>query len=403
MAIAVWSSTAVADAPTAFERGLERFQANDFAGAIAPLSEAHAASPADPDAALLLAISYYRLGEPDRAQPLFAQAERDGDEDDRASARVFLGLIADARGESARARGYYALVAHSPTELGVSGRMLLERSGPERWSVVAIVQPGYDSNVALQPATASVGPPGVGRDAGDTDVSLIAGGTVRPSLALPLVLEDTLLYRAYGRQHDYDMLGDVIGGTATLAGTDNRASLGYHFDASLLGGSAYQQGHLVDAMARHDFAQLGVAAYYTFADRVYYPATYAGYTGVTHTGVAELASGSQLAIGYVIERAITDDATLSDLGQGARASAVLRPWSTAELHATALVIHRAYDAAAMGRVDLQARADAALYMDVSRAFGLVCGASFVRNASNAADYDYTKWVVFAGVIAAASP
>src|SRR5690242_1597762 len=136
---------------TPFELGVARVRADDFTGAIPPLEQAHAADPGDTDTALLLGIAYYRTGRLDDARPLLHQAERASDAETQASARVFLGLIADARGNVSRARTYYALVARSSTELGASGRLLLDDSGAERWSVVAIVRPGYDSDVALLP------------------------------------------------------------------------------------------------------------------------------------------------------------------------------------------------------------------------------------------------------------
>lgn len=402
------TAAARADVPASpFERGVARFRAEDFAGALAPLEQAHAADPDDADTALLLGITYYRLGRADDARPLLELAAARGDADDRASARVFLGLIADERGDSERARDYYALVARSSGELATSARLLLEHDGPQRWSLVAIVRPGYDSNVALQPATVAPGP-GAGNP-GDSDLSLIGSATVRPFEDTPLVLDTTVLYRAYAQQTSYDMLADAIGATATMAGARDRATLAYHYDASTLGGARYELAHVVDASYRHALgAGLAAGASYSFAARDYAQDAYAGYTGLYHTAGAELAWGSprgpaEASAGYVFEREGTDDATLASIGHGGRGQLHIRLGDAADLRASAEAIHRTFDAAAMGRIDTSISADAALYVDVTDALGFVLGASLVRNVSNVADYDYMKWTAFAGLIATALP
>lgn len=409
-ALAIAASCAVApsaraDDETAFERGVARFSADDFAGAIPLLAQARAADPHDTDTALLLGIAYYRTGELDAARPLLLEAERADDAETQASARVFLGLIADAAGNVARARRYYALVAHSPTDLGASGRLLLDDSGAERWSIVAIVRPGYDSDVPLLPATAA--PPGAAI-AADADVTAVLGATARPSLAVPLVLDDTLSYRKQTQLTAYDMLADSVGATLTLAGAADRGSLAYHFEASMLGGARYELGHVVELAYRHTLGgDLGLGARYTLAARDYAQDAYAGYTGLEHTGVAELAWGepttpTEVTVGYVIDRDGTDDPALSELGQGGQLTLRARPWSGGELRGLVLAENRMYDAASMDRHDMLLTGNLALYVDLSHTFGLVFGATVTRNASSDADYDYAKWTAYAGLIVGAS-
>lgn len=390
--------------PSPLERGVALVQAHRYAAAVAPLAAAHAADPADPDAALLLGIAYYQTGEHGRARPLLEQVERDGDADAQASARVFLGLIADASGELERARGYYALVARSPTELGPSGRRLLDRSGPERWSVAAILRPGFDSNVPLLPGTAIE--PSTG-DRADADLTLIGSAAVRPLPGIPLVLDETASYRKQAALGAYDSLGDVLGATLVLADRANQASLAYHFEGSTLGGARYELGHVVDAGYRRALGGYGLALRYTFAARDYAQDAYAGYTGRYHTAIAEAAWGGpaaphELAIGYVLERDATDEPALAAIAHGGRIAARVRPWRGGELRVSASASARLFDAAAMGRRDLLARGEAALYLEVSRAVGLVLGLTLVRNASNVADDDHAKATAFAGVIVAAS-
>ncbi len=407
--VALVASTAAAET-SAFERGVELFRSGDFAGSIAPLEQARAGDPHDADTALLLGIAYYRVGRSDDAEPLLRQAETDGDESSRASARVFLGLIADARGDTSRARRYYAQVARSSTELGASGRLLLEQGGPERWSLVALLLPGYDSNVALLPASAA--PPGPGRGGGgdgDADLALVGAATARPVPDLALVLDETLLYRRYASQTAYDMLANAVGASYTLAGAADRAMLAYHFDASMLGGTRYELAHLVDASYRHAIADsYGIGARYSFAYHDYAPVDYAGYTGPDHVAGIDFAWGSSRApsegtVGYVFERESTSDPTLASTGHGGRAQLRARITSDSELRASALAIYRTFDAASMGRVDTHLRGDVALYIGVADAIGLVAGATLARNVSNDPNYDYTKWTVFVGLAAAATP
>ncbi|HSN30234.1 MAG TPA: hypothetical protein VLT45_28295, partial [Kofleriaceae bacterium] len=283
----------------------------------------------------------------------------------------------------------------SPTELRTSGQLLLERSGPERWSLVAVIRPGYDSNVALMPATAL--PPNGG---GDADMTLIGAATARPSLEVPLVLDETAAYRKQATMSSYDMLSDALGGTLTFAGRRDRVTAAYHFEAAMLGGSRYEIGHVGEATYRHVLAgEWSAGAQYTFAARDYAQDAYAGYSGLEHTGIADVGWGG-LSLGYVIDRDATTDSMLAATSQGLRATAGVHASSAVELRATAVALDRAFDEA--GRRDVQVRVDAAAFFAVSKRLGAVIGSTLVRNASNAADFDYTKWTVFAGLVLGAS-
>ena len=380
-ALAVLVATATparADDVGALEHGIAAFRAGAFTSAIAPLEAAHAAEPDDADTALLLGIAYYRVGRAGDARPLLELAEARGDRDAQASARVFLGLIAEEHGDDDRARAYFSLVAGSSTELRASGRLLLDRSGPERWALVAILRPGYDSNVAVLPATAAA----QGMRSADADMTLVAAATGRPSLELPIVLDETIVYRKQAQLSAYDMLTDTLGGTATFG----RARLAYHFEAALLGGARYDIGHVAEASFRRGV----VGARYTFAARDYAQDAYAAYSGFEHTGALE-AHWRDVTVAYVIDRDATTGAMLAATSQGGRADV-----SAGAFRGSAIVLDRQFDE--NGRVDVQARIDGAVFLDISRTLGVVIGATLVRNASNAPDFDYTKWTVFAGLV-----
>jgi hypothetical protein len=186
------------------------------------------------------------------------------------------------------------------------------------------------------------------------------------------------------------MLSDTLGGTVTLAGTRVRATIAYHLEAMLLGGARYEIGHVAEASYRHDV----VGVRYTFAARDYAQDAYAGYSGLEHTGVLE-AHWRELTIGYVLDRDSTDDMTLAANSQGGRADVVAGPF-----RGSALVLDRRFDE--LGRTDVQVRVDGALFLELSKAIGGVVGATFVRNASNTPDFDYTKWTLFAGLVIGAA-
>lgn len=394
-ALAAWCAPAFAD-DDAFERGLARFQAEDFAGALPLLEQAHAVAPRDADIALLLGIAYYRVQARERAVPLLAQAERDGDDESKASARIFLGLIAEEAGHDERANVYYEQVARTSPDLGASARLLIEQVGPARWLVVGVMRPEVDSNVALLPMTTGRGHTKV---AGDGELDLVLAVSARPLDNVPFVVDQTLSYEKHASYTDFDMLSDRIGATYTVARHRDRASLAYHFEASRLAGEKYEVGHVVEVAARHRLADaLALGARYTFVARDYGSA-YAGYSGLSHGGLVQLVRGTrsqplELAAGYGIEREGADDRSLTMLAHGPRADLRWRIWKRGELRASLIGQDRVFDR----HRDLYVWGQSAMYIDVSSMFGLVAGVSGTLNDSDDKQLRYTKYTAFAGVI-----
>lgn len=391
-----------ADADADLQRGVARFEAGEFAAAIAPLEAAHAADPSDLDTDLLLGIAYYRCADPARARPLLALAAQSPDPETRDSARIFLGLLADAAGDTAGALGYYDSVAHGSSSLATSGRALLDRGRGEKLSAALVVRPELDSNVPVLPST--IAPTGSGT--GDRDLFVLALVRVRPLDAVPVVLDEALAYRKQMQLADYDLASSVTGATWSHQGAAHDAALGYHFDASTLGGALYQLGHTVDAGARRAIAgPFGVAASYQLAVRTLYPDAFAGYTGMVQTATARLswrAPGWELDAGAVIGREATDDPTLSVVASGGQLAGRVRI-GRADLRLFARATDRRYDAAAMGRRDVQVRADASLYIDLTPHLGAVLGGSLLDNRSNAMDGGFVKWTGYLGVVVATAP
>lgn len=400
--VALGSAPALADAEAELERGLARFQAGEFAAAVGPLEAAHAADPLDLDTDLLLGIAYYRCGDPGRARPLLAAAEHSLDSETRDSARIFLGLVADAAGDTAGALGYYDSVAHGSSSLATSGRELLDRGRGERLSAALVVRPELDSNVPLLPGTTT--PTGGGT--GDRDLFVLALLRVRPLDAASVVLDETLAYRKQMQLTDYDLASSVTGATWSHLGAVYHAALGYHFDASTLGGALFQLGHTVDAGARRAIAgSFGIAASYQLVVRTLYPDAFAGYTGTVQTAAAQLswrAPAWELEVGAVIGREATEDATLSAVASGGQLAGRLR-LGRADLRLFARAADRRYDAAAIGRRDFQLRADASVYVDLTRHVGAVLGGTLLDNRSNVMDDGFVKWTGYLGVVVATAP
>jgi tetratricopeptide (TPR) repeat protein len=390
LCIALLATAAHADT---FEDGLAKFQAEDFAGAVPLLEQAHAATPSDADIALLLGIAYYRTDARDRAKPLLEQAERDGDEESKASARIFLGLLAEDAGQDERANVYYEQVARVSPELGASARLLIDQAGPARWLVVGVMRPEVDSNVALLPMTSGRGH---NKGSADGELDLVLAVSARPIDAVPLVVDQTLSYDKHATMTEYDMLADRVGATYTVTRQRNRGSLAYHFEASRLGGERYQLGHVVDIAGRRRLGDaLALGGRYTFAARDY-GGSYSDYSGLSHTGLVQIVRGTrsqplELAGGYEVQR---DGSSVTMFAHGPRGDVRWRMWKRGELRASIVVQDRIYDR----QRDLFAWAQAALYVDVSSTFGLVTGASGTLNASDSKQSGYTKYTAFAGVI-----
>jgi tetratricopeptide (TPR) repeat protein len=392
----------VSDGNAELERGLARFQAGEFAAAIGPLRAANAAAPSDLDTALLLAIAYYRCGDVGHARPLLIAAAGSPDPETRDSAQIFLGLAADATGDADAALGYYDSVARGSSSLADSGRALSARGRGERLSAALVIRPEFDSNVALQPATAAA----ASGSAADRDVFVLADLHARPFVGIAVVLDEALAYRKQAAFTEFDMASSVSGLTWSHRGPEYRAALGYHVDLSMLGGALLQVGQTADAGARRAIAGgFGIAASYQLAIRTLYPDVYAGYSGAVQTGTARLswlADTWELELGAVVGREATEDPALTALAAGGQLAARIR-LGRADLRAFARATDRRYDAASQGRRDLQVRADASLYVDLTPHLGAVLGGALLDDRSNAMDEGYVKWTGYLGLVVATGP
>jgi tetratricopeptide (TPR) repeat protein len=399
------ADAAAADVASPLEHGLARFRARDFAGALPALERAHAAAPDDLDAALVLGITYYRLGRGDAASPLLEAAARSPDAETAGSAKIFLGLLADARGDQEGARAYFQAVASSPAaSLARAARTWLEREPrvgrPERFTFDLLVRPELDSNVALVPD--APGPPSSAAASGDADLLLLAALGVRP-FAGGLVLEDSVSYRQQARLTRYDLATHSVGVRQGFGGAHQRLTLAYHFDSAWLAGATYSLGHVAEGRyLRHLTDDLGLGGRYTFAYRDYRADGYVGYSGVAQVAALEASLGGddaavQVEVAAAFVRDDTTDAALTNSGAGGRFALAAGLAPGVGLLVNGAATARRFDPAAMGRQDLQLRGDASLYLAISPALAVVVGGSVSRNASTDAASEYLKLVGFVGL------
>lgn len=402
LATALVTSSAGADAADELELGVARIQAGEFAAAIAPLLAAHQHDPSDLDTALLLGIAYYRCDDAARARPPLAAAARSEDPETRDGARILLGLLADGEGDADAALGYYDGVARSGSSFAASGRRLLARERGDRIAGALVIRPEFDSNVAVLPTAAL---PADG-SASDRALFLLGELHVRPFDEFGLVLDQTLAYRKQSRMTDHDMGSIVSGMTWSGRLARYRGALGYHVDLSTLGGERLQVGQALDVGARRAItASLGAAVGYQLAARSLYPDGYTGYSGVIHSGAAQLswlAAAWELELTGLVVRESTQDPALSALAAGGQLAARLR-LGRADLRISGRAMDRRYDAAANGRRDLQLRGEAALYVAVASHLGAVLGATLLDDRSSAMDASYAKWTCYLGAVIATAP
>jgi hypothetical protein len=411
------------DKAVALERGLARFQAGDFAGAVPSLERARTIDPTDLEVALLLGIAYYRTERARLAEPLLEAAATSADSETRASARIFLGLIAGDHGELDAALAFLGEAAASSSgALAESGRTLLALTSPRRLSASVLVRSEFDSNVPLLPSTPAPGSTSCS-DRADGDALVLASLSVRPVLRVGLTFEETASYRQQFHCLDYDLFWNTAGIRYVYLGHRARFELAYDFEVLTLGSALYALGHVAEGGYRYAVVgDLGLAAHYLFRYRDYPAAPFDAFTGPSHTMLVEASWGTpdrplELDFAYVFVRESTKDPLPNDFAQGgcpappAPYTAFSATGQGARVHArtsfarrfsallTAWVIRRVFDPDPCNppRHDTQLYADLSLAVSLGRGLALVGGGSLLRNISTASDFDYLKATAHLGV------
>jgi hypothetical protein len=110
----------------------------------------------------------------------------------------------------------------------------------------------------------------------------------------------------------------------------------------------------------------------------------------------------ELELGGVLAREATHDLALAVSAPGGQLLARVRLGRGVEARAFAQIADRSYDAASMGRRDVQIRGDASLYLELSSHLGGVLGGGVLHDTSNQMDLGYVKWTAYFGLVIASS-
>lgn len=406
------TTEAAAAAPEAgegdsFKAGLRAFQQRRFRDA-APLLERARRAGDTPDLLLLLGISYYRIGELRRAEPLLRRVAATEDGELSASARLFLALVLEEQGGADSAR---AELARLDGALGPSARGILQGLAPRRLQASFVLSSEYDGNVALTDlATWSAD-----RNAhGDGDLLAIASLSARPLRSVGLALGGSLSYRQQlqPKFQSYNLLLGSAWASYSYLTEAHRLRAGASFGYALLGGSSlFVEGEWRASHRARLYSELGLLTAYVGRARAYLQADYAPFTGSTHTGQLELAWGlspSPVAagLGYQVVREELAPGTSSDdyraTAHGPTVRVVGKPHERLELLFTGSLLLRRFDAFLAGaapRQDAFLVGDLSATVQVTRWLDGFVGLTLIHNDSNDAAFSYVKPIFYLGASA----
>jgi tetratricopeptide (TPR) repeat protein len=355
----------------------------------------------DPALALLAGICAYELGDDALARRRLEEAR--AEPRIAATTTFFLGLVALREGDGPLATTLLAAAAAREDGLARLASPLIGMARREgRIVTSAMVELGYDSNVALAPDGSLLGG-GAGDAHGDGLLALF----LRPLAGRDAYLRFAAQYRKQQRLSSFD-LGDVSGaaGVRHRAGAHAALSAEYAYDWLALGGAPYLSAHRVLGAARsaHDGWALG--ARYSARLASFSGATAGPYSGVRQDAqaVGEVNAGPAVSIGVGYRGAwdVTRSAALGHHEHGptitlrctlaeayrllAEASATWRRYPTIDPDLLVERADRYLDAGLGAEADLGERWTLRLAMTARRA------------RSNVAELSYVKSTVALGLI-----
>lgn len=272
---------------TAFTRGLERVQAGDCRGALPALDEARTAG--DPSAALLAGVCRYQLGEDDAAAEALQEAVED--EETRASAELYLGLLALRGGRPGEASPLFRSATADPG-LAPVARALAREARREGKVVLALLgEASWDSNVDVEPG---------GAIAPDGSTDGLAGGTalvtVSPWRERGPYARGAVTLQEQARRDAYDLFATSVAAGLPFGPGARRLLLEYAWDLRRVGGEPYLSAHRLLAEGRAVLRE-GLAAGAAYALR---GETFSGGESEDDSG---LRHGLQLDLTAAIRRA----------------------------------------------------------------------------------------------------
>lgn len=394
------------DPQSDLERGLALFQQRRFADAAQALEKVRRDPALRTEVLLLLGICYYRQADLSRAEPLLQQVVREGDAEEQASARVFLGLLFQEQGAVDQARSELGRVVGTPT-LRDSAQLLLSQSRPHRLLFTIMLSPEFDGNVPLTDyATWSANP----TTSSDGDMLFLGSVSARP-FSFGLHLGNTLSYRQQFQQTAYNLLLNSTWLGYNYLGSADRFRVTTTFHYALLGDSTlYLDGDAKLSYRRRLRGKLGLTLSYHGHYRDYRNPDFLSLSGYFQTLQTELGFGISpqpvsAGLGYQAVREQTrppdaEDALSYDYrawAHGPLAWLRARLHQRVELMVYALFLHRVFDAIpdpsaedSARRVDLALHTDLSLNFHLTSWLDLFVGNTLIYNHSNKAPFLYFK-------------
>lgn len=383
-----------AEQPSMFSQGLARMDAGDLRGASVAFQAARRQAP-DPAAALLQGVCLYALGEDDRAEPLFREAEAAAAHQD--AARFYRGLIALRSGRAAEAaslldaaaasQGFGPLAADVARIAHRTGRLVLSVFAESRW----------DSNV---PLLANSSPEA--SQAGDGAGGLTASALLRPFGRGPYLRVTGLVHKQL-QLNAYDLAGVSPAFGWQLSGTRHGLLAEYGFDYRALGWSSFLLAHRLFASGWTNLGRLSLSGSY-FARFESFQSTWEPFSGTLQGGEARgaLSLGpARIGIAYHLSRDSAKTSELSWWEHGPRAELKLRLGSRARAGLEVGVSWRSYSGVSptlsVKRADTYFDGAALAEYDISDHWIARFSLEARRALSNASAFQYSKLVPTLGL------
>jgi hypothetical protein len=380
----------------AFTDGLARVRSGDCRGALPSLDEARRAG--DPAAALLAGVCRYQLGEDDGAADALREAA--GDEETRASAELYLGLLALRGGRPGEASPLFRAAAADPG-LAPVARALARDARQEGRVVLALLgEASWDSNVDAAPRRA-LGAEDVGDAVGGATALL----TVAPWRERGPYVRGAFTLQEQARRDAYDLLATSLAAGLPLGPGTRRLLLEYGWDLRRVGGAPYLSAHRLLAEGRAVVREgLTAGAAYALRGETFHGAELEDDSGLRHGFQLDVTAAlrrARVTVGWqggwngarVEPRASTEHGPLLGL------SAPLTPRVRVVLElALAWRVWRAVDPdLEVRRRDSYLDAATRLELDLAERWTAYLGVAGRRTSSNVPDLRYGRVVPTAGI------
>lgn len=377
------------DAAALIRSASARMDADDWRGALT-LLRTPAVQELGSATRLLEGICLYELGDDEEAERKLESARADAEM--APSAELFLGLLAQRRGNAEEAAEAFARVAsRDGSELGMAAEALLKRSKREgRLSWGLSLGAGYDANPQLTS-------PGEPRPdiASDAAAQASAHLSVSPWGESGPYAQARLQGRRQARLRGYDLLGAQAGAGWQLTRGSLRLDTAYGWEGLQLGGAPFLMSHQLGATLGWHPGATGLDANYSVRRDTFYPELSAGYSGTRQAAglMFSHALGSWLVAraGYGAGLTRTSASELAYVEHGPRLGVFMPVTAAVRLSLEGRWNWREYGVAA-GREDTQLDGVGVLEVDVATRWMMRAEFSAIQVHSNVATQAYSTAV-----------